>query len=200
MTLTVTSGATLAIIVAAITARNAEPVCGLITLVPLTNTDPHLADDPWGENETTIGLTPDQLLGELRLAFEGEHPDYRDHWHSNPWKMPDEVVRMLPTVIMVSAKLDILYQSQVAFKNRLQAQGVKVDWRAFDGLHQVKDIDQVTEAGCAVRQHVTQKSIELARHAKCSGEGSAGATPRLNRQNAMTGLDAMARPELAFGN
>lgn len=148
-------------IVAAIVARNAEPVYGLITLVPVINTDPDLTNDPWGKNERTVGLTPEQLLEDLKLVFQGELPDDRDHWHCNPLKMPDEVVRMLPAMIMVSAKLDILYQSQVAFKNRLQARGVKVDWSDFDGLHQMKDMDQVTDAGRAVRQHVTQKSREF---------------------------------------
>jgi acetyl esterase/lipase len=109
MTLIFISGATLAIIVAAMAARNEEPVRGLITLVPVVNTHPDITDDPWGKNEKTTGLTPDELLGDLTLAFKREHPDDRDHWRSNPWKMPDKVVRMLPPMVMVSAKLDILY-------------------------------------------------------------------------------------------
>ena len=166
-------------------------------MVPVVNTDPDLADNPWGENKNTIRLTPDQLLGDLGQAFDGGPGD---HWHSNPWKMPDEVIRMLPQIVMVSARLDILYRSQVAYKNRLQAQDVQIDWTEFDGLHQMKDMDQVTDAGRAVRQYVTQKSIELARRAKCTADGSACAThravPTLIRQDAMSGLDAMDSVEI----
>lgn len=66
---------------------------------------------------------------------------------------------MLPRTIMVSAGPDILYKSQVEFKNRLQAQGVQVYWKEVDGLHQVKDMCQ-TEAGREVGQYVT-KTIEI---------------------------------------
>jgi len=164
----------------------------LIGLVPLLDTAPDLADNPWGDNESTIGLTPDRLLGDLRTVFEGKYPDCRDHWHSNPRKMPDEVLRVLPRTIMVSATLDILHKSQVLFSNRLRAQGVEVDRMEADGLHQVKDMNQVTEAGCAVRRYVKQKSIEFAKHAKCSAGGGPDVAPTLNRQNVMTGLEAMA--------
>lgn len=69
---------------------------------------------------------------------------------------------------MVLATLDILYKSQVEFKDRLQAQGVEVGWMEVDGLHQVKDMDKVTEAGRAVREYIKQQSIEFAKQAKCS--------------------------------
>ena len=41
---------------------------------------------------------------------------------------------MLPSTMMVFATLDILYKSQVRFKDRLQAQGVEVGagWRLMD--------------------------------------------------------------------
>ena len=55
------------------------PVYGLIGLVPLIDTDPDLARNPWGDNESTVGLTSNRLLGDLRTIFEGEYPDYRDH-------------------------------------------------------------------------------------------------------------------------
>jgi hypothetical protein len=44
-----------------------------------------------------------------------------------------------------------------------------------DGLHQVKDMDQVTEAGREVRQYITQKSTEFVKHAKCFAGGNPGA-------------------------
>jgi hypothetical protein len=91
---------------------------------------------PMGENESTLGLTPNRLLDDLKTTFEGKHPDCRNHWHNNPCKMPDEVVRKLPSTIMVFATLDILYKSQVTFKDRLQAQDMKVGWMEVDGLHQ----------------------------------------------------------------
>jgi len=77
---------------------------------------------------------------------------------------------------MVSATLDILHKSQVLLSNRLRAQEVEVDWMEADGLHQVKDMDQFTEAGRAVRHYVTQMSVEF------SAGGSPGVVPRLNRK------------------
>lgn len=186
----------MAIIVAAVAALNEIPAYGLIGLVSLLDTNPDLADNPWGDNESTIGFTLDRLLGDLRTVFEGKYPDCRDHWHSNPRKMPDEVLRVLPRTIMVSATLDILHKSQVLLSNRLRAQGVEVDWMEADGLHQVKDMDQFTKAGRAVRHYVTQKSVEFVKHAKCSAGGSPGVVPRMNRQNAMAGLEAMASEAL----
>ena len=132
-------------------------------LVPLVNTDPSRTSDPWGENAGTIGLTQEQLLRDLSTAFESKHPDSREHWHSNPCKMPSEVMRLLPHSHIVIAKLDILYLSQVAFKNRLQAEGVKLHAIEVDGLHQVKDMDQETEAGRQVRDYGKQISSEFYR-------------------------------------
>ena len=137
----------------------------MINLVPLVDTEPDLSDNPWGENEKTPGLRPNRLLDDLKTLFEGEHPDFRKNWHFNPFKMPDEVVKELPRTIMVFGTLDILYKSQVKFKNRLQAQGVEVDCMEVDGLHQVKDMDQVTEAGRKVWQYVTQQSVNFVKSA-----------------------------------
>ncbi len=167
---------------------NEIPAYGLIGLVPLIDTDPDLAKDPWGDNESTVGLTPDRLLGDLRTVFEAEYPGCRDHWHSNPSKMPDEVIRMLPRTFMVSAKLDILYQSQVELSNRLQAQRVEVDCPEVVGLHQVKDMDQVTEAGRRVRRYIKEKSIEFVELAKRRRGRDEGVMPRLNRQDAAVGF------------
>jgi len=167
-------------------------VYGLIGLVPLLNTASDLADNSWGDNESTIGLTPDHLLGDLRTVFKEKYPDCRNHWHSNPRKMPDEVLRVLPRTIMVSATLDILHKLQVLFSNHLQAQGVKVNRMKADGLHQMKDMNQVTEAGCAMRRYVKQKSIKFAKHAKCFTDEGSDVVPTLNRQNTMTELKAMA--------
>lgn len=75
---------------------------------------------------------------------------------------------MLPSTIMVFAKLDILYKWQVEFKNRLEALGVVVSWKEVDGLHQVKDMDQVTEAGREVRRYISQKSIQFVEYANRS--------------------------------
>ena len=154
-------------------------------MVPLLDTAPDLAENPWGDNDSTIGLTPDRLLGDLRTVFEGKYPDCREDWHSNPCEMPDDVLRVLRRTVMVFATLDILHKSQVLFSNRLRDQGVEVDRMEADGLHQVKDMSQVTEAGCAVRHYIVQKTIEFANVA-----------PTLKRQNAMTGLEAMTREAL----
>ncbi|KAF2789424.1 alpha/beta-hydrolase [Melanomma pulvis-pyrius CBS 109.77] len=159
-------GATLAISIAAIVARNGAPAFGLIGIVPLIATDPVLANDPWGENESTLGLTPDRLLAQLKTTFDGEQPGCRDHWHSNPDRMPDQVVIALPKTTMILAKLDILYKSQEQFVRRLLGQGVEVDWIEVAGLHYVKDMDTVTDAGRAVRRYIKNTSIEYTEYAE----------------------------------
>lgn len=138
---------------------------GLVALVPVTNTNPDLANDPWGENKNTVGLTPDRLLRDLSAAFQNESPDFRNHWHSNPCKIPDELMKLLPKMAIVAAKLDILYLSQSEFMGRLKTQNVDVSWIEVDGLHQAKDMDRVTAAGREVRQKVLQWSTGLTRHA-----------------------------------
>ena len=130
-------------------------------LVPLINTDPSRTSDPWGENAGTIGLTEEQLLRDLSTVFEGEHADSREHWHSNPCKMPGEIKKLLPYSHMALAKLDILYPSQLAFKDSLQAEGVKLDAIEVDGLHQVKDMDRETKAGQQIRHYGRQISSEF---------------------------------------
>lgn len=173
-------GAALAFGVAAVAALNGQPVLGIIAVVPVVQT--HLDHDkPWGENECTPGLTPERLLNDLEMAFNGVEASFRDHWHSDPWKMPDEVLRKLPRIIMVSAKFDILHDSQVEFRNRIDALGMKVEWKAADGLHQVKDMYQ-TQAGREVTEYVTQKTIEMVTRAQ---------SPSLDRQDAMVGLTEM---------
>lgn len=67
---------------------------------------------------------------------------------------------MLSRIIMISATLEILYSSQVEFKDRLEAQGVQVDWKKIDGLHQVKDMSQ-TEAGREAKRYITDKTGEV---------------------------------------
>jgi len=62
----------------------------------------------------------------------------------------------------------------------------RVQGRQIDG--QVKDVDSVTKVGRLVRQNFKQKSSDF--------RGSLGGMPTLNRQNAITGLEAMASPDL----
>ncbi|KAK5074437.1 hypothetical protein LTR70_010238 [Exophiala xenobiotica] len=178
------AGATLAILIAAIMARNHELLYGVIALVPLIDTNPDLAASPWGENENTIGLTPRRLLEDLDAAFRDEDPEFRLHWHSNPRKMPDYVMNQLPTVIMVLAKLDILYPSQVEFKTRLEDQGVNLSWIEVDGLHQVKDMDRVTAAGREVRQYILRASREFMKRAACSTDRRPELVPESQREAA----------------
>ena len=56
-------------------------------------------------------------------------------------------------------------------------------------LHSCEMGNQVVEPARVGRQYVAPKSLELVTHAKCS----AGGNPlRLNRQDAIIGLEAMA--------
>ncbi|KAK5074561.1 hypothetical protein LTR70_010157 [Exophiala xenobiotica] len=160
------AGATLAIIIAAIAARNDEPVYGLIALVPLIDTDPNLADDPWGDNENTVGLTSNRLLSDLEAAFNDD-PRFRDHWHGNPYKMPDDVSE---------------------FKERLRTRGVKVGGIEVDGLHQVKDMDQVTAAGRKARQYILRVSREFMKQAARSTDEGSGIVPSLQHVGALKEL------------
>ena len=137
-------------------AEQGEPAHGLITVAPLVDTNPGYAVDAWGENIDSLGLTPLRLLGELRRLFESNLAD-RNHWRYNPSRMPSWVIQTLPETVMVLATLDPLYKSQMKFWSHLNAEGIKVHWLAVDGLHMVKDMDQVTEAGRQVRQYVKQK-------------------------------------------
>ncbi|KAK5069426.1 hypothetical protein LTR51_008676 [Lithohypha guttulata] len=177
-------GATLAIIVAGIAARNNEPVYGLIALVPLIDTNPNLTDDPWGDNENTTGLTPDRLLSDLNAAFQNDDPRVRDHWHSNLRYMPNEVMRSLPRIFMVLAKLDILYRSQLEFKTRLQDQHADLSCIEVNGLHQVKDLDCVTETAREVRRYIWQASKEFMVSAACSANRGPAVVPELRREEA----------------
>jgi hypothetical protein len=52
---------------------------------------------------------------------------------------------------------------------------VEVGWIKINRLYQVKDMDQVIKAGRAVRQYVTEKSIEFIKQAKYSADGHSGA-------------------------
>jgi hypothetical protein len=104
---------------------NREPPYGLITLVPLINTDPDLWSNPCMRSGRTPGLTPNRLLGALK---RGKHLDYRDHWQGDPCKMQE---RDHYDHGVCDAKT-FLYNSQVKLKHRLQAQGVEVDCMEVD--------------------------------------------------------------------
>jgi hypothetical protein len=75
--------------------------------------------------------------------------------------MLNEIVKMLSSSIMMFATLDILYKSQVKFKDRLQAEDVKTSCMKIVELHQVKDMNQFTETCRAMRRYITQKLIDL---------------------------------------
>ena len=151
---------------------------------PLVTTDFDLTDSPWGENEETVGLTPSRLLSELETAFKEKDSDCRSHWSGDAGKMPEEVLRLLPPTLVTLATFDILRKSGLRFVNDLRASNVDVVCKEFEGLHQVKDMDRVTEAGRALRQYVCGWLVEMAQ--RCKG------TPRHARQVAMSGLDMMA--------
>ena len=128
-----------------------------MSLVPLFDTDPDPAANPWGENVHTVGLEPDRLLEDLEKAFNG---DGRDHWTRNSDKMPNEILKHVPRTVMVLAKLDILYPHSVTFRDRLKKQGVEVESLEVDSIHQVKELYN-TEQGRKVWEFCTKKYREL---------------------------------------
>ena len=110
-------------------------------------------------DRVSCAVNPPQFESrDLEVAFQNEDFNVRDNWHSNPRKIPDDVIRILPRMVIVAADLDILFPSQLALKTRLEAQSVSLSWIVVNGLHQVKDLDQVTEAGCEVKQRVLHES------------------------------------------
>lgn len=70
-----------------------------------------VTENPRGESEKSLGTIPGRLLEVLKTAFEGKHPDKRTLWQSNPCKMSDEDIRLLSSITIVVAKLEILYKS-----------------------------------------------------------------------------------------
>jgi len=78
-------------------------------------------------------------------------------------------MRILSELIHERMPQDLLREQKAV----AEAHGVEVDWMVTDGLHQV-------------RRYVLQKSIEFAKHAKCSAGGGPDVAPTLNRQDAMT--------------
>ena len=127
---------------------------------------------------TPIERTHDRLLSNLKAAFKDDDPQIRDHWHSNPIKIPDDIVRMLPRTTMVSAKLDIRCPSQSKFKERFQTRGVRVSGIKVGGLHQVKDMDQVTAAGREVRLYVLQELRDFMEEGACFRDKDPYIVPR----------------------
>ena len=49
---------------------------------------------------------------------------------------------------------DILFKAQMAWIDRLGRYGKHVDYVEVDGLHKVKDLDRVTEAGRVTRRYL----------------------------------------------
>lgn len=67
----------------------------MTALVLLDVTNPDLGSNPSSKNESTPELKPDKLLGHMRTAFDRKHPDPQDHWQINPFKVPNEVAKVL---------------------------------------------------------------------------------------------------------
>jgi acetyl esterase/lipase len=127
------------------------PVLGAILIVPIFDTNPTDKPDPWGENAGTPGLTADRLLGGLEPTFREVS---RDDWYYNPSKMPDHVVQELPPMAIALAKFDILYKQGKQFCEEHLQHRHDMRWKTFDGIHQVKDMDQVTAEGRLLREYI----------------------------------------------
>jgi acetyl esterase/lipase len=123
----------------------------LISAVPLVDTAPDLLHDPWGDNNDAPGLTTSIFLDLLGKAFP---PKILDHWHFNPSIIPKEKVEQLPDLHLVIGRHDILFKAQMAWIERLGRHGKHVDYVKVDGLHKVKDLDRITEAGRVARQYL----------------------------------------------
>ena len=123
----------------------------LISAVPLVDTAPDLLHDPWGDNSDAPGLTTSVFLDLLGKAFPPEIPD---HWYFNPSIIPKEKIKHLPDLHLVIGRHDILFKAQMAWIDRLERYGKHVDYVKVDGLHKVKDLDRITEAGRVARQYL----------------------------------------------
>ena len=123
----------------------------LIGAVPLVDTAPDLLNDPWGNNSDAPGLTTTIFLDLLGKVFP---PEILDHWHFNPSIIPKEKVEHLPDLHLVLGRHDILFKAQRAWIDRLESYGKQVDYVEVNGLHKVKDLDRITEAGRVARQYL----------------------------------------------
>jgi acetyl esterase/lipase len=112
---------------------------------------PHLNEKSLGLVDDSPGLTPERLLSSLRAAFKGSH---EDNWRKNPSRWSDSRLGLMPPTVFALARHDVLKPEAIAFMHRMRSQGVHVFCDIFDGIHQVKDMDQVTQAGRQIRQFV----------------------------------------------
>ena len=118
--------------------KSLDAAHALIGIVPLVNTKQNLDMNPCGENEDTVGLTPKRLLDDLWDMSRNDRPAFLEHWHSNPCKMLDADMKLLPRTVLVFAKLNILYPSQTELEGRLRGAGVDLECLKVYGVHQVK--------------------------------------------------------------
>ena len=137
--------------IAAILAQKEKPVYGLVLVVPLVDTCPDLAVDPWGQNPISFGLTTNRLLNELDERFGGLSGDRRNDWHYNPSKIPGKTIRKMGRITMIVSTFDVLLESQMRFRDQVKSSGPEVEWYQYDGLHMVNNMDQKTQAGRDVR-------------------------------------------------
>jgi acetyl esterase/lipase len=131
-------------------AENGEPVYGVVAFVPLINTNPNPRGMPWGLVEDSPGLPPEKLLGSLNATFK--YTKSRDHWRKNPSRWSDSRLGTLPRMVIGIARHDILRPQTLDFGQRMLAQGANISYICVDGIHQVKDMDQITKAGQQIRK------------------------------------------------
>ena len=86
------------------------------------------------------------------------------------------------------------------FAERLENQDVDVGFFEVDEIRQVKDLNQDIVPGFDLWLYIAQKSIDIVRRAKRSGAGDSGIVHKLNHQDAMTRLDAMAGQDPSGGS
>ena len=118
----------------------------------------------------------------MSKAFTNVSPEFREHWNSDPYRIPDEVLRDWPSTSLIVSHPDSLDKRQMKFRDRLQTQITEVDCKVIDGLHRIRGEHQ-TAVSQEVIRYVVSETVKIAK----------GFTPPpLIRQEAIKGLDTMA--------
>ncbi|KAF8056307.1 alpha/beta hydrolase fold-domain-containing protein [Lyophyllum atratum] len=135
------SGGNLAAILALKAAERSPPIPLVFQLlvVPVTDNTASV-DNLWAENQHTPWLGPDRM----NWFKDNYLPNKEDwtKWDASPFFAPDDLVAKVPKAWIAVAELDILKEEGVVYGKKLQAQGVEVETKIYEGApHPVMAMD-----------------------------------------------------------
>lgn len=118
-------------IMAARAAQDGESVYGLVALDPIIDTNPDAENKPLINllEQDAPELATERLENSLVAAFKDEPADCRNLWCNNPSNMSDDVLALIPPLVMT---FEMINDLEADFINRLRGQGVGVYVGNFD--------------------------------------------------------------------